>query len=62
MARRSPQTIGKREREQAKLDKRERKEQKKAAAAAARLEQPTARDDEQQPHQPLPNESGVETH
>jgi CspA family cold shock protein len=36
MARRSPQTLGKREREQAKLEKRERKQQKKAAAAAAR--------------------------
>src|SRR5262245_17952357 len=38
MARRSPQTLGKRERERAKLEKRERKQQKKAAAAAARLE------------------------
>jgi hypothetical protein len=36
MARRSPQTLGKRERERAKLEKRERKQQKKAAAAAAR--------------------------
>lgn len=36
MARRSPQTLAKREREQAKLEKRERKQQKKAAAAAAR--------------------------
>lgn len=42
MARRSPQTLGKREREQAKLEKRERKQQKKAAAAAARSGQPTA--------------------
>jgi hypothetical protein len=41
MARRSPQTLGKRERERAKLEKRERKQQKKAAAAAARQEQPT---------------------
>jgi len=40
MARRSPQTAGKREREQAKLEKRERKQQKKAAAAAARSVQP----------------------
>src|SRR5262249_25424093 len=31
MARRSPQTLGKREREQAKLEKRQRKQQKKAA-------------------------------
>jgi len=36
MARRSPQTLGKRERERAKLEKRERKQQKKAANAAAR--------------------------
>jgi hypothetical protein len=36
MARRSPQTVGKRERELAKLVKRERKQEKKAAAAAAR--------------------------
>ena len=42
MARRSAQTVGKREREQAKLEKRERKQQKKAAAAAARSGQPTA--------------------
>jgi hypothetical protein len=40
MARRSPQTLGKRERERAKLEKRERKQQKKAAAAAARQAQP----------------------
>ena len=36
MARRSPQTLGKRERERKKLEKRERKQQKKADAAAAR--------------------------
>jgi hypothetical protein len=42
MARRSPQTLGKRERERAKLEKRERKQQKKAAAAAARSGRPTA--------------------
>jgi hypothetical protein len=42
MARRSPQTVGKRQREQAKREKRERKQQKKAAAAAARSGQPTA--------------------
>jgi hypothetical protein len=40
MARRSPQTVGKRERELAKLVKRERKQEKKAAAAAARGGQP----------------------
>jgi hypothetical protein len=40
MARRSPQTLGKRQREQAKREKRERKEQKRAAAAAARSHQP----------------------
>jgi hypothetical protein len=42
MARRSPQTLGKRERERAKLEKGERKQQKKAAAAAARSGQPSA--------------------
>ena len=36
MARRSPQTLGKRERERAKMEKRERKQEKKAAAAAAK--------------------------
>ena len=41
MTRRSPQTLAKREREQAKLEKRERKQQKKAAAAAARSGQAT---------------------
>jgi hypothetical protein len=40
MARRSPQTLGKRQREQAKREKRERKQQKRAAAAAARSQQP----------------------
>jgi hypothetical protein len=40
MARRSPQTVGKRERELAKLVKRERKQEKKAATAAARALQP----------------------
>jgi hypothetical protein len=40
MARRSPQTLGKRQREQAKQEKRERKQQKKAAAAAARSGRP----------------------
>jgi putative signal transducing protein len=39
LARRNPQTLGKRQREQAKREKRERKQQKKAAAAAARSEQ-----------------------
>ena len=38
MARRNPQTLGKRQREQAKREKRERKQQKKAAAAAAKSE------------------------
>jgi hypothetical protein len=42
MARRSPQTLGKRLREQAKREKRERKEQKRAAAAAARSGQSPA--------------------
>jgi hypothetical protein len=36
MARRSPQTAGKREREQAKRERRERKQAKKDAARAAR--------------------------
>jgi hypothetical protein len=42
MARRTPQTIGKRERERARLEKRERKQQKKAEAAAARAGQTIA--------------------
>jgi hypothetical protein len=42
MARRSPQTAGKRERERAKLEKRERKQEKRAAAAAARAGRPAA--------------------
>jgi cell division protein FtsN len=41
MARRNPQTLAKRQREQAKREKRELKAQKKAAAAAARSEQST---------------------
>jgi hypothetical protein len=39
LARPSPQSIAKREREQAKRDKRERKREKKAAAAEARAAQ-----------------------
>jgi hypothetical protein len=39
LARPSPQTIGKREREQAKREKRERKREKKAAAAEAKAAQ-----------------------
>jgi hypothetical protein len=39
LARTSPQTIGKREREQAKREKRERKREKKAAAAEAKAAQ-----------------------
>jgi cold shock protein len=54
MARRSPQTLGKREREQAKLEKRERKQQKKAAAAAARSGQATR----PQSDEPRPSETG----
>jgi len=54
MARRSPQTLGKREREQAKLEKRERKQQKTAAAAAARSGQATGRQSEE----PRPSETG----
>jgi hypothetical protein len=54
MARRSPQTLAKREREQAKLEKRERKQQKKAAAAAARSEQAT----DPQSEEPTASETG----
>jgi hypothetical protein len=39
MARRSPQTAGKREREQAKREKRERKEERRAANASKRSEE-----------------------
>jgi hypothetical protein len=52
LARRSPQTVGKREREQAKLERRERKQQKKAAAAAARSEQATGPDKQSQLQEP----------
>ena len=58
MARRSPQTLGKRERERAKLEKRERKQQKKAAAAAARAEQTTAPETDPQSEEPTPSETG----
>jgi len=58
MARRSPQTLAKREREQAKLEKRERKQQKKAAAAAARSGQPTAPRTDRQSGDPAPSETG----
>jgi hypothetical protein len=58
MARRSPQTLGKRERERAKLEKRERKQQKKAAAAAARSGQPTAPATDPQSEEPAPSEAG----
>ena len=43
MARRSPQTVGKREREQAKRERRERKEAKKAARNAPETEPVDAR-------------------
>ena len=49
MARRSPQTLAKRQREQAKQEKRERKQQKKAAAAAARSGKPVDPETEAQP-------------
>jgi hypothetical protein len=58
MARRSPQTLGKRERERAKLEKRERKQQKKAAAAAARSGQPTAPATDPQSDEPTLSETG----
>jgi hypothetical protein len=57
MARRSPQTLGKRERERAKLEKRERKQQKKAAAAAARSEQLTAPATDSQSEEPTLSET-----
>jgi hypothetical protein len=56
LARRNPQTAGKREREQAKREKRERKQQKRAAAAAARLEEPTAPENDRQTEDPTPSE------
>jgi hypothetical protein len=56
MARRSPHTLGKRERERAKLEKRERKQQKKAAAAAARSGQPNAPATDPQPEEPTLSE------
>ena len=52
MARRSPQTLGKREREQAKLEKRERKLQRRAAAAAARSGEEAAPETEMQDGDP----------
>ena len=58
MARRSPQTLGKRERERAKLEKRERKQQKKAAAAAARLGQQTDPATDPHPEEPSPGDPG----
>ena len=57
MARRSPQTLGKRERERAKLEKRERKQQKKAAAAAARSAQPTVPATDPQSEEPALTET-----
>jgi hypothetical protein len=54
MARRSPQTLGKRERERAKLEKRERKQQKKAAAAAARSGEEAAPETDLQDGDPTP--------
>jgi hypothetical protein len=56
MARRSPQTLGKRLREQAKREKRERKQQKRAAAAAARAE-PAAPGTDPQAKEPAVSES-----
>jgi hypothetical protein len=46
MAKRSPQTIQKREREQAKREKRERKLEKRAAALEAKAAQSAQPDDE----------------
>jgi hypothetical protein len=57
MARRGQQTLGKRERERAKLEKRERKQQKKAAAAAARSGHPTAPAIDPQSEEPARSET-----
>jgi len=57
MARRSPQTLQKRERERAKLEKRERKQQKKAAAAAARSGELTAPDADPSSEEPTGSET-----
>jgi hypothetical protein len=56
MARRSPQTVGKREREQAKREKRERKEQKRAAAAAARSGETPAQETDPQSASAAPSD------
>jgi len=53
LARRSPQSLGKRQREQAKLEKRERKQQKKAAAAAARSGEEPAQETDPQSEDPV---------
>jgi hypothetical protein len=57
MAKRSPQTLGKRERERAKFEKRERKQQKKAAAAAARSGQPAVPGTDPQSGDPVPSQT-----
>ena len=57
MAKRSPQTAAKREREQAKREKRERKLEKKAAAAANR----DAPVDEAPPAESLEDDGGAAT-
>ena len=62
MARRSPQTLGKRQREQAKREKRERKQQKKAAAAAARAGQPPAPETDPQSEDPRPSDTEAGAH
>jgi hypothetical protein len=62
MARRSPQTLGKRQREQAKREKRERKQQKKAATAEARSGQPAAPGTDPQSEDPTLSHTEIGVH
>ena len=62
MARHNPQTLRKRQREQAKREKRERKQEKKAAAAAARSGQPTAPGIDPQSEDLPPSDTEVGVH
>jgi hypothetical protein len=56
LAKRSPQTIGKREREQAKREKRERKLERRAAAAEAKAQPTDETVDGEFPSDAEPNE------
>ena len=62
MARHNPQTLRKRQREQAKREKRERKQEKKAAAAAARSGQPTAPETDPQSEDPTMRDTEAGVH